>query len=203
MCQVHDTLAKPDLNDMINIMRYPDGHKQAVRGHIVDAAAEAFRRHGLAGVSIPALMKRAGLTHGGFYAHFKNRNQLVAEAVESAAADTAQRVFESSASLDDALAHYLSLGHIVAPQHGCVVAALGTDGARQPALVRKAFAKVARGLIARVEEKLNPTRRAAAPSDAALRLTATMVGAIVLSRLVDDSALAQRILKAARTSGVA
>jgi len=73
-------------------MRYPQGHKEEVRAGIVEAASRALRRDGLAGVSVPALMKEAGLTHGGFYGHFKNRDELVAEAVLAAAEATATRV---------------------------------------------------------------------------------------------------------------
>ena len=73
-------------------MRYPDGHKEQVRAQIVRTAARALRELGLEGISIPALMKKAGLTHGGFYVHFKDRDDLVAAAVEHAAAETGARV---------------------------------------------------------------------------------------------------------------
>ncbi len=69
-------------------MRYPDGHKEEVRASIVASAARTLRKKGLAGLSIPALMKEAGLTHGGFYLHFHNRDELVAEAVMAAAEGT-------------------------------------------------------------------------------------------------------------------
>ena len=184
----------------MNIMRYPEGHKEAVRERIVEAAAEALRVHGLEGVSIPALMKRVGLTHGGFYAHFRNRDELVSAAVLAAGERMARGVFAEEASLEDTLGRYLSLGHVEHPEQGCVVAALGTDGRRQPAPVRRAFAEVARGLLALVDRKLRPGRAKKSVSDEALRLTATMVGAVVLSRLVDDRALAERILHAAEAS---
>jgi TetR/AcrR family transcriptional repressor of nem operon len=187
---------------MMAVMRYPEGHKQAVRDRIVQSAAAALRRDGLSGVSIPALMKIAGLTHGGFYAHFEDRDELVAEAVKAAAECTAQDVFGDDVSLQDALGRYLSAPHLASPAHGCVVAALGTDGARQAAPVRKAFAYAARGLLSLVERKLHPKRRATQPSDEALRLTATMVGAVVLGRLLDDPHLAERLLRAARNSAV-
>ena len=68
---------------MMHIMRYPEGHKEPVRARIVQAAAFALRAKGLDGVSIPALMKNVGLTHGTFYAHFENRDALVAKAVRA------------------------------------------------------------------------------------------------------------------------
>jgi TetR/AcrR family transcriptional repressor of nem operon len=85
-----------------------------------------------------------------------------------------------------------------APEQGCVIAALGTEARGRPGLVRRAFARSARGLLARVETKLHPHAEPGALSDAALRLASTMVGAVVLARLVDDPALASRILDAAR-----
>lgn len=185
---------------MMTIMRYPEGHKEAIRERIIRNAAEALRRSGLAGVSIPALMKSAGLTHGGFYAHFENRDQLVAEAIRVAAASTAQGPFADENALADTLKRYLSPSHLDHPEQGCVLAALGPEGSRQSPPVRTAFAEVARGLLRAVEKKLHPRRSAKTLSDDALRLTATMVGAIVLGRLVDDPELAERILAAARAS---
>jgi len=185
---------------MMLIMRYPDGHKEAVRARIVTAAARALRRRGLAGISIPALMKQVGLTHGGFYAHFASRDELVAAAVRAAGDDTAARVFEAGLPLDRVAERYLSPTHVEHVQDGCVVAALGTSGPRQPARVRDAFAHVARGLLRLTEQALHPRRPAEVPSDQALVRAATMVGAIVLARLVKDPALSGRILDAARAS---
>jgi TetR/AcrR family transcriptional repressor of nem operon len=185
---------------MMSIMRYPEGHKEAVRDRIVQVAAEALRSSGLAGVSIPALMKLVGLTHGGFYAHFTSRDELVAEAVRTAAAGTWRGAFADGLSLADTLKRYLSPGHLDHPEQGCVLAALGPEGSRQPPPVRTAFAEVTRGLLRAVDRKLHPGRTTRTISDDALRLAATMVGAVVLGRLVDDPALAGRLLAAARSS---
>lgn len=179
-------------------MRYPEGHKEAIRERIVRAASEALRRHGLEGVSIPALMKRVGLTHGGFYVHFKGRDELVAAAILAAAHETADGVFTEGRSLDEVMALYLSQGHLKRPASGCVVAALGSDGQRQAAPVRRAFAEAARGLVRLVERKLHPDSPAGELSDEALARTSMMVGAVLLGRLVDDEALADRLLAAAR-----
>jgi TetR/AcrR family transcriptional regulator, transcriptional repressor for nem operon len=185
---------------MMLFMRYPEGHKEETRERIVREASAALRRDGLSGVSIPALMKRAGLTHGGFYGYFRDRSELAAAAILSAASDTAHGVFADEVPLEETLRRYLSEGHLEHPEQGCVVAALGTEGERQPAPVRRAFAEAARGLLRLVEKKLHPERPSRAVSDEALRLAATMVGAVVLGRLVDDASLAKRILSAARRS---
>jgi TetR/AcrR family transcriptional regulator, transcriptional repressor for nem operon len=186
-------------HDARHSMRYPEGHKETVRATIVKSAARALRREGLAGVSIPALMKKAGLTHGGFYSHFESRDELVAEAVLCAAEETREAVLSREAGdIDATLARYLSIEHAQHPEQGCVLAALGTEGRKQPTPVRRAFARAARGFVSLVSDKLTARCDADAPTDEALRLAAQMVGAVVLARLVDDKPLAERILSAAR-----
>lgn len=185
-------------------MRYPKGHKEEVRASIVASAARALRRHGLASVSVPALMKEAGLTHGGFYGHFKNRDELVAEAVMIAAEATGKGVLSKEAGdLERTLQLYLSTEHVAHPEGGCVLAALGTEGRTQPGPVRRAFAKAARGFVELLGEKTPGSAKAKAkkdgePSDEALALASKMIGAVILARLVDDDALAKRILAAAK-----
>lgn len=179
-------------------MRYPEGHKEAVRARIVKTAAKVLRKGGIDAIGIPALMKKVGLTHGGFYVHFAGKDELVADAVESAAAATTAGAFADENTLEQTLARYLSLGHVQHPEEGCVLAALGSEGRTQPATVRRSFATTARGFLRNVERKLDPKSPPAKLSDEALALAARMIGAIVLARLVDDEALAERILAAAR-----
>jgi TetR/AcrR family transcriptional repressor of nem operon len=182
-------------------MRYPDGHKEAVRASIVENAARALRRDGLAGVSIPALMKKAGLTHGGFYVHFKSRDELVAAAIMAAAEGTGANVLsETIGDLGATLDVYLSKEHVKHPEGGCVLAALGSEGRSQPAPVRRAFAKAAQGFVRLLEQKVHKRSPKSHVSDDTLRLAAQMIGAVVLARLVDDDTLAGRILEAARTT---
>jgi TetR/AcrR family transcriptional regulator, transcriptional repressor for nem operon len=180
-------------------MRYPAGHKEATRASIVRNAAKALRRDGLGGISIPALMKKAGLTHGGFYTHFKSRDELVAAAVLCAADETGASVLsEEAGDLRATMEAYLSEEHAEHPESGCVLAALGSEGRRQKAPVRRAFAHAARGFLRLVEKKVHDRSPPATLSDEALRLAAQMVGSVVLARLVDDQALATRILNAAK-----
>ena len=175
-------------------MRYPGGHKERVRAQIVEAASRALRREGIDAVSIPKLMKSAGLTHGGFYVHFRDRDDLVAQAIAHAAADSV--LARDDATLDG----YLSEEHVRHPEHGCVIAALGADGPRQPEPVRRIFAEVARGFLRLVERKLHPkkTVKGGAISDDALATASRIIGAIVLARLVRDDALAARIVAVAK-----
>lgn len=182
-------------------MRYPDGHKAGVRAAIVEKAAKALRKSGLAGVSVADLMKKAGLTHGGFYVHFKNRDELVAAAVLAGAQQTADRVLSKEVGDLRATLHaYLAPEHVAHPELGCVLAGLGSEGRHQSATVRRAFAQVTRGFLRLIEDKLPQPSAAGELSDAALALSSRMVGAIVLARLVDDESLSSRILAAARAA---
>ncbi len=176
-------------------MRYPDGHKDAVRARIVEAASRALRRDGIDAVSIPKLMKLAGLTHGGFYVHFKDRDDLVAAAVAHSASESA---FSEDSSAEEAFGKYLSREHVSHPEFGCVVASLGFEGTRQRGRVRRAFADAARGLLRRVEKKLHPKGREGTISDEALEKASQIVGAVVLARLLQDDALAARLLATAK-----
>ena len=206
-------------------MRYPPGHKEEVRARLVKAASHALRRDGLEGISIPALMKKAGLTHGGFYAHFAGKDEVVAAAVRAAADETAARVFGGgavgeprAAPIARVLGAYCSSEHAQRPGEGCVVAALGAEGRRTTGPVKKAFAYAARGLVQLVERSLQASppldaspassstdgpmsaRRTDSPtvSDEALDVAVRMVGAVVLARLVDDDVLRDRLLAIGR-----
>jgi len=176
-------------------MRYADGHKEDVHARIVKAAACALRQDGIGAVSIPKLMKLAGLTHGGFYGHFKDRDDLVAEAVRHAASDSLLAGDKPAAEVFDA---YLSKEHARHPEYGCVVAALGAEGARQKGPVRRVFAEIGRSFLRQVERRLHPDAAKGNLSDEALTTASRLVGAIVLARLVQDDTLAERILAAAK-----
>jgi TetR/AcrR family transcriptional repressor of nem operon len=187
--------AFPAKHDDHHPMRYPDGHNEEVRARIVDVAARALRRDGIDAVSIPKIMKLAGLTHGGFYVHFKDRDELVAAVIERTTRDGA---FTGDGTLEECVGRYLSKAHVEHPEMGCIVAALGFEGTRQTGKVRRAFAEAARRLLQRVDRKLHPKAEVTAPSDEALQKAAQMVGAVVLARLVQDEGLAERLLATAK-----
>jgi AcrR family transcriptional regulator len=196
-------------------MRYPAEHKEAVRARIITQAAKALRKDGLDGVSIPAIMKKVGLTHGGFYVHFEDRDALVAAAIEAAATSTGATVLSPAQGGAAAMfGAYLHPEHVEHPEVGCVLAALGSEGRRAGPRVRRAFAWAARGFVRLVDRQLHPGAAAdddeaapadddeAAPADAALARSAAMIGAVVLARLVDDPDLAARVLEATRRAAL-
>jgi TetR/AcrR family transcriptional repressor of nem operon len=176
--------------------------KEITHDRIVETAARAIRRGGYDGIGVADIMKEAGLTHGGFYAHFDSRDALLAEAVERAGRDSAGRLERSveagrqkgASALRALLESYLSDSHMSSAEAGCPVAALGSEMARQPPAVRAASADRVQALVRLVRQTLPAT---ASPSLAVL-IASAMVGALQLSRAMDDKRRAKAMLKSAR-----
>lgn len=126
-------------------MPYSKAHKAQTRARILAEAAHAFRAEGIEGVGIPAVMGRAGLTHGGFYAHFPTKDALVAAACAEGFAEAAERLLRGAAATqpEDALRAiiigYLSRKHRDDPATGCMIPALAAEIARAPQETRAAF----------------------------------------------------------------
>ena len=183
-------------------MRFSKDHKAQTRARIVEKAAAMFRRDGLESVSVPALMKEAGLTHGGFYAHFASKDALVAEAVEAALNATRAHWSEAAAGASDPLAavidSYVSAEHRDHPEFGCAVAAIGPETARGAPEPRRAMSEGARRAIDAVAAAW-PGRDVTAAEDDAIGLLTAMVGALVVSRACkDDAAFSDRVLAVCR-----
>src|SRR4051812_31456032 len=134
--------------------RTPNSHKHETHDRIVEAAARAIRRHGYAGVGVADVMKEAGLTHGGFYAHFDSRDAMLVEALERAGSDSAchlngaigARIAEGASPFRALVETYLADAQLAAIETGCPVAALGSDIPRQSPAVREASARRVRQL---------------------------------------------------------
>jgi TetR/AcrR family transcriptional regulator, transcriptional repressor for nem operon len=170
----------------------------ANREKVLEVAGTLFRQYGFDGVGVADIMKNAGLTHGGFYGHFASKDELAAETTARVLGNpgwTERVAGTANPSLAAVVRGYLSRRHRNDPKHGCLVAALGSEIARQPRAVRRAFTE---GLRSRVDVlvKLLPGR-AAARREKALATVAGLVGALVLSRAVDDPKLSDEILEAA------
>ena len=160
------------------------------RRRAVEAAAQLFRERGIDPVSVGDVMARVGMTAGGFYRHFENKEALAAEACAAA--------FEGSAlaharSAEELLRGYLSKAHRDTPAAGCPMPALVSDMARQPAAVRSAYASGVRDALARIRE-VAP----GANSRTRLALVAGMVGALALARAVGDEQLSAAMLRETR-----
>jgi TetR/AcrR family transcriptional regulator, transcriptional repressor for nem operon len=171
----------------------------ANRERILEAAGTLFREHGFDGIGVADIMKQAGLTHGGFYGHFASKDDLAAEMTGRVAtrAGWMQRLSgKANPSLKDVVRGYLAPRHRDDPGTGCLFAALGSDVVRQPAAVRRAFTEGLRNRVDALRE-LIPGRSAAARRRQALATMSGMVGALMLSRAVDDPKLSAEILDAA------
>lgn len=180
-------------------MRMTSERKAETRRRILDAALALFRQHGIDAVGVDAIMHAAGLTHGGFYAHFASKEALVAEAAAASLARSAARWEDISEEPDQAAAlasivgSYLDAAHVAAVERGCVLTTLGPEVARRHD-ARPAITESVRRMVAALG------RCAPGGRQHALAMLATMVGAVVLARLCDDPELSAEILASARTA---
>lgn len=176
--------------------------KEATHERIVDAAARAIRRSGYAGTGVADIMKDAGLTHGGFYAHFDSRETMLAEAADRAGAegvDTLERIAAAAPpqqALQALLRAYLSRAHVEDAETGCPVAALGSEMSRQAPEVRRAATRRIKEMIDLVARQ-SPDWGQPDAHERALATVATMVGALLLARAVDERTLSDALRKAA------
>jgi TetR/AcrR family transcriptional repressor of nem operon len=171
---------------------------------ILDVATRLFRERGIDGIGVADLMKAAGLTHGGFYGHFKSKEDLVAQACARAVLRMRQNwtnVIDQATGdpLEALAATYLTPKHRDATGRGCPMAALGSEIARQGPPVRRAFTDELRPfldyLTRIVQGSSNSSRR-----QKALATYAGLVGALIVSRAVDDPDLSNEILSAVATT---
>ena len=179
-------------------MRVTREQAVANREKVLEVAGTLFRERGFDGIGVADIMKRAGLTHGGFYGHFASKDDLAAEITARVLGKEGwpeRLTGRANPSFGDVVRAYLTPRHRDDPGTGCLFAALGSDVVRQPRRVRHAFTE---GLSARVEtlRKLLPGRSAAARREKALAAMAALVGGLMLSRAVDDPKLSDEILQA-------
>lgn len=176
--------------------------KQASHERIVEVAARAIRKTGYDGTGVADIMKQAGLTHGAFYAHFASRDAMLAEAADRAAAESIAAVANvvASAPPEQAMAAmlcaYLSKEHVANAELGCPLAALGSEMPRQAPEVRRAATRRIKEMIDLVARQ-SPEWGQPGAHEQALVTIATMVGAVVLARAVDDPTLAESVRQAA------
>ena len=176
--------------------------KEATHERIVEVAARAIRRSGYNGTGVADIMKEAGLTHGGFYAHFPSREAMLAEAADRAGAETVAASTRIAAAappeqaLQSLLRAYLSKAHVEGVERGCPIAALGSEMPRQSPEVRRAATRRIKEMID-VVARQSPEWGQSGAHERALVTAATMVGTLLLARAVDDANLSNALLKAA------
>src|SRR5215470_14640090 len=174
-------------------MRYSKEHKQETHARIVKKASVRLREKGAHGIGVADLMKEAGLTHGGFYAHFDSREALVIEAFGYAMDRATERWRKMAEQIppEKRLAaivdSYLTPIHRDDPGQGCAVPTLGAEIARESPKTRRAFAAKLEQMIDMMADQVPDVPRKAARKQASATL-ATMIGALVLSRIAGSGA---------------
>ncbi len=188
-------------------MPYSAEHKDKTRKKIVETARVLFNRHGFNGVSIDMVMQEAGLTRGGFYNHFKNKEQLFSEAVMSflmgRGAEWREDAGVDVSNLQPEMAHqminaYLSPEHLNDLDGQCPMIALPSDIARGGIEAQQSFQTLLEAMVSLFETNMSSddsTNRQWAQAIAAL-----CVGGMVLSRALPDSTLAKEVRVAAGQS---
>lgn len=180
----------------------PRNRKEASRERILDAASRAVRRDGFHGVGVADVMSEAGLTHGGFYAHFGSKDALLSAAVARAGSDVAVTLEENMTRLVAAglspfralVESYLYDGEIANRERGCPVAALCSDIPTQAPDVVSASRQLVRNLHRLVKQTL-PAQQ---PGEAVWTVTSTLVGAVQLARALGDNDQGRAVLADAR-----
>ena len=184
-------------------MRYSREHKLETHARIVKRASVRLREKGAHGIGVADLMKDAGLTHGGFYAHFDSREALVIEAFAHAMDRSTERwrkIGETTAP-DKRLAmivdSYLTPVHRDDPGHGCAIPTLGAEIARESPKTRKAFAAKLDQMIEMMANQIPDIPRKAARKQA-MAAIATMMGTLVMARVAGTGEFSDEILGAGR-----
>ena len=176
----------------MTIMSMPATRKELSHARIVDVASKAIRRAGYRGVGLADIMQEAGLTHGGFYAHFESRESLLVEAMAKAGHDNIssltevveRRLRKGGTRFQALVETYLHEAHMARTEDGCVVAALSSEMTRQEDMVRQEAQRRVTAMVAMVQAALpdgTDEREAAV-------VTATMVGALQLARTLGGQA---------------
>ena len=180
-------------------MRYEPEHKTQTRDRIVRNAARKFRAEGINGPGVASVMKASGLTVGGFYKHFRNRDELLAEAIAEGFSESSEKIYSSLQNVPreerwKALVRmYLSPEHCDHPDSGCPVAALAPEMARAKLGVRKRISGLIKDRADRWVEFM-PGRTAAERERNYVVIFTAMVGAVSVARILTEPDDRQRVL---------
>ncbi len=181
-------------------MRVSRAQFQDNREKILQAAARLFRERGFDQVGVADVMKAAGLTHGGFYGHFKSKDDLITQAALEASGGVVERwgkivEAQGEGALSTLAKAYLGQAHLKNPGAGCVVAALGPEIARQPEVARGALTASLKKVVDLLQ-RAAPGASEAAKRKKALAAYSSWIGALVLARISDDAAFSNEVLEA-------
>jgi len=184
-------------------MRYQADHKAKTHGRILKNAARRFRAEGLGGPGVATVMKASGMTVGGFYKHFRSKEDLLCQALEEGFSEFGEKAFAALKSVPPAerwkeiVRWYLSPENCEHPDTGCPIAALAPEIARAASAVRK---RIAQTMKARRERMLEfmPGKNAAEKENSFNIIFPSMAGAVAVARILPDPAERQKILNSVR-----
>lgn len=185
-------------------MRYSESHKAETHQKLLKIASRALREKGPDNLAVAEVMKEAGLTHGGFYAHFKSKDALLAETLDRIFTRAGVNVDKMTDGLPPrhALAtyvdFYVSSRHRDNPSTGCPITAINSDMPRQSKKFRETFDDGVKSLVARIANWLAASGHSN-PEALAASVLSAMAGAVAVSRAVSDKGLSDEMLEAARS----
>jgi len=185
-------------------MRVSRSEAEKNRQTVIDVASRLFRQHGFDGIGLKDLMAGAGLTQGAFYKQFASKEDLAAQASRRALESASTRWSDAAAAnpkdpLGAVIAFYLSTDHREERMDGCPVVALGSDAARQSPDVKASFEEGIKQYLELLGRWMGEAD-GEQPSSKAMAALSTMIGAVVLSRAVNDDRLSKQFLQAAASS---
>ena len=185
-------------------MRVSRAQAEENRQTVINVASRLFRERGFDGIGLKDLMENAGLTQGAFYKQFASKEDLVAQASKRALESAFQRWLEIAEGnpqdpFSAIVAFYLSMEHCGEKMDGCPIVALGSDAARQGADVKASFETGIQKYLELIDHWF-PDADARRSSAKSMAVLSTMIGAVVLSRAVNDPGLSDRFLQAAAES---
>lgn len=177
-------------------MRYPAAETAKKHEKIIKQGARLFREHGFAGVTVADVMKASGLTHGPFYNHFASKQALLSACVDFVSERLVAKLetFEPTVEGKNTyLAWYLSALHRDDPSTGCILAAIAPEAGREEA-VKSSITSYFKSMVDTLATRFPWSSKRSARSEA-IRVVASIVGAVILARAVDDEALSDEILR--------
>jgi TetR/AcrR family transcriptional repressor of nem operon len=169
------------------------------RERILKATSRLIRERGILGAGVDALTEAAGMTHGSLYSQFGSKERLIEEALADVIAETGREMSDVTA-FGDYVSTYLSPEHRDTPGQGCPVAALCSEMPRQSEGVRSRFTAGVRGMVAALRQRQGTGAKQRKRDEEALATVASLIGALVLARAVNDPKLSNEILRATKNS---
>lgn len=191
-------------------MRYDKGRKAETHRRIVDVASRHFRKNGIAGTGLAGLMADAGLTHGGFYAHFPSKDDLVRDALIASLVETKDLLIAEARdarergedTLDAIVSRYLRPDHRDNPGAGCAVAALAPEILRCDAKTRDLVSSTLDDTVSTIAAELPSTMSRQDAQDTAYAVFSLMIGALQIARLTPSAPASEAVLRAGREAAL-